>query len=81
MDHYLNIAVTRHFADRLLADEYTDTAPMDTLARLIWRSTGIPCKGDKAAYIQSYADQEGIEPVDPVSYWDKVRAEKRARNG
>ena len=69
MDYYLNVAVTQHFSDRLLADEYTECAPMDTLVRLIWRSTGIyPGDSNRQEYIRQYAIENGIEPAEPRVY-------------
>jgi 5-methylcytosine-specific restriction endonuclease McrA len=67
-DYQLNIAVTEHFTNLCLADEYCETAPVDTLIRLIWRATGEYPEGDKQAYIRSYAEREGIKPK-PLPQW------------
>jgi hypothetical protein len=79
-DYQLNIAVTRHFSDLQLADEFNPAAPVDTLVRLIWRSSGVLPGTDKQAYIRSYAAREGIKPApEYVSPWDAVNAKRKAK--
>jgi 5-methylcytosine-specific restriction endonuclease McrA len=71
-DYRLNISVTEHFAALGLADEYCETAPIDTLCRLIWRATGEMNRGDKQEYVRRYAQDNGIKPKPEFSFADMV---------